>query len=168
MWSEDSHPPDECGPQSGTPPCGIAYSDCRSRFQGPTIWQRYGVTALPRAQSMAQCGDLRKIVWRRLSGDSRERRRGCIADAGGRLDCFLLPLISFGKPAIFCRLFMDRCWRDRPAPNRVRLANHYSFLRKVILLPTAESRNPGSRSFYERVGLNERELCFDRTRRDRR
>jgi type IV secretion system protein TrbE len=27
-----------------------------------------------------------------------------------------------------------------------------------ILLPNAESRNPGSRSFYERVGLNEREL----------
>ena len=27
-----------------------------------------------------------------------------------------------------------------------------------ILLPNAESKNPGSRSFYERVGLNEREL----------
>jgi type IV secretion system protein VirB4 len=27
-----------------------------------------------------------------------------------------------------------------------------------ILLPNAESKNPGSRCFYERVGLNEREL----------
>ena len=27
-----------------------------------------------------------------------------------------------------------------------------------ILLPNAESKNPGSRAFYERVGLNEREL----------
>jgi type IV secretion system protein VirB4 len=27
-----------------------------------------------------------------------------------------------------------------------------------ILLPNAESKNPGSRSFYERVGLNDREL----------
>ena len=27
-----------------------------------------------------------------------------------------------------------------------------------ILLPNAESKNPGSRSFYERIGLNEREL----------
>jgi len=27
-----------------------------------------------------------------------------------------------------------------------------------ILLPNAESQNPGSREFYERVGLNEREL----------
>jgi hypothetical protein len=42
------------------------------------------------------------------------------------------PLIRFGKPAIFWRLFMDRCWCDRLTPNRVRLAYDYSFLRKSV------------------------------------